>query len=95
MAWDSDPEVAAMREYGSKFDRPVVVAFSIKPDGNGFKIVTYGASNKLCKLAASFGDKIAAAIEDGTIAAPEVEPTKQIPICQTWVRESKDSDQCT
>ena len=95
MAWDSDQEVAALRDYGEKFNRPVVVAFSIEADGSRFRTVTYGASIELCKLAASFGDKIAAAIEDGSIAPPEVERTKKIPICQTWVRESKDSDQCT
>ena len=74
MAWDSDPEIAAARDYGDTFDRPVVVVFSVLSDGNRFNVTTYGKSKKLCKLAAAFGDQIAQAVSRGDIAPTEVEP---------------------
>lgn len=85
MAWNPDPEVAALRDYAAKFDRPVVVAFSIHPSGDQFQMVTYGKTKLLCKLAASFGDEISKRIADGTIAAPQVEPG-EVPVVQTWTK---------
>lgn len=85
MAWNPSPEIAALRDFSEKFDRPVVVAFSLTPDGNRFHVTTYGKTKQLCKLAGSFGDEIAKRIADGTIQAPSVEP-ENIDASQTWQR---------
>ena len=87
MAWNPSPEIAPLRDYAKKFDRPVVVVFAIERGGERFRISTYGETKKPCKLAGSFGNSIAAAVADGTIAAPEVEPSNPVPIASVWKRE--------
>ena len=86
MAWNPDPEVAALRDYAAKFNRPVVVAFSLHADGQKFQMVTFGKDKKLCKLAASFGDQIAHAVAEGDIAAPEIEPDADVHGATLWQR---------
>lgn len=86
MAWNPDPEVAALRDYAAKFNRPVVVTFSIHAGGERFQMVTFGATKKLCKLAASFGDQIAKAVSSGDIAAPEIEPKADPHVATLWQR---------
>lgn len=86
MAWNPSPEVAALRDYAAKFDRPVVVAFSIERGGDRFHITTYGETKQLCRLAAAFGDRICDAVASGRIAAPDVDPGP-LPVASTWRRE--------
>lgn len=85
MAWNPAPVIAALRDFGEKFDRPVVVTFSLDADGERFHITTYGKSKKLCKLAGAFGDQIAQLVLDGTITPPEVEPATSTQ-AQVWQR---------
>ena len=68
------PDVAALRDFADKFDRPVVVAFALHPKGEGYTITTYGQTRKLCKVAADFGKKVGEAVQAGRIEAPSVEP---------------------
>jgi len=86
--WNPSPEIAAAREYDKKFDRPVVVVFSLEKCGNRFSVTTYGRSKALCTLAAEFGDQIAQAVKDGVIAPPELEPTEGAPVAQQWSRDN-------
>ncbi len=90
VAWNPDPEIAALRDYAAKFDRPVVVAFSIEAGGERFRVTTFGKTKSLCRLAAGFGDAIAEAVRDGKIHAPPVDPG-DIPTSSTWVRESEQN----
>ena len=87
MAWNPTPEVAALRDFGAKFDRPVVVTFALHPNGDEFSIISYGKTRKLCKLAASFGKQIADAINAGHIAPPPAEPSGEPEHHATWVRK--------
>lgn len=86
MAWNPSPEIAPLRDYAKKFDRPVVVVFALERCGNRFRISTYGETTKLCKLAGLFGEQIAAAVADGTIAPPLIKPTA-VPVASVWRRE--------
>lgn len=86
MAWNPHPEVAALREYSKAFDRPVVVAFSLYPDGNRFNVTTFGKSKKLCRLAAAFGEEIARLVREGTLLPPQQDPGPT-PIASSWVRD--------
>lgn len=86
MAWNPEPSIAALREFARKFDRPVVVTFSIDRDGERFYIDTFGETKSLCRLAGSFGDKIASAVASGQIAAPEIGPVPT-PAASVWRRE--------
>ena len=52
----------------------MVVMFAIHPDGERFTVTTYGATKKLCRLAAAYGDRIADGILSGRIVAPQTEP---------------------
>jgi hypothetical protein len=88
MAWNPSPDIAALRDFSKRFDKPVVVAFSINADRESFTITTYGRDKKLCKLAGAFGARIAEAIKDGTIAAPEVEPFDVPAPSVTWRRDN-------
>ncbi len=86
MAWNPSPDVAALREFAAKFNRPIVVTLSIEPDGQRFHVTTFGKTQKLCKLAASFGEQIAKRIGDGTIVAPSTEPG-EVPAASVWERK--------
>lgn len=90
MAWNPTPEIAALRDFAAKFNRPIVVMFSLAPDGNRFHIETYGKTKQLCKLAGAFGDEIAKRVGDGTIAAPELEPGN-VAESQVWERVASSS----
>lgn len=87
MAWNPEPSIAHLRDFGKKFDRPVVVTFSLDSDGNRFHIDTYGKTRQLCKLAGEFGSEIAKAVKEGVISPPEIEPKNP---CQSsvWVRQN-------
>jgi hypothetical protein len=58
-----------------EYDAPVVIIFSIHDRGETFNVMTYGASRKLCRHAASLGDQIARKVFEGEIAPEQVEPT--------------------
>lgn len=62
------------RRISRERDCPLVVIFGIEPSTEHFQITTYGATAKLCKLAASFGTQFAEAIFDGTVSPPGTEP---------------------
>lgn len=87
MAWNPTPEVAALRDFGKKFDRPVVVTISLDPNGKSFHLTTYGKTRSLCKVAGSFGDRIVEGIQSGAIKPPEVEPFDVPPASVKWTRE--------
>ena len=54
---------------------PMVVVFAIEAGGERFAVTTYGATKKLCKLAATYGDLIADGILHGKIVeAVQAEP---------------------
>lgn len=88
VTYNPSPEIAPLRDYSKQFDRPVVVVFAIERGGERFHISTYGETKRLCKLAGSFGDAIAQAVADGTIAAPEIDPPNPVPVASAWRRES-------
>lgn len=86
MTWNpSSPDIKALQDFAEEFDRSVVVAFSLEPDGDTFHITTYGKTKSLCKLAASLGDEISKGIADGAIRAPIIEPD-HIDTTQVWKR---------
>ena len=89
MAWNPHPEVAALRDYARKFNRPIVVAFSIEAGGDSFNVTTFGKTIPLCKLAADFGNQISAAVRSGQIEPPPVEPFDATgePESVRWTRE--------
>lgn len=68
------PDIEHLKDFAKKFNRVVVVTFSIDPKATDIHITTYGANRKLCRLAGAFGSRIGEAIQSGAIAAPEVEP---------------------
>jgi hypothetical protein len=57
-----------------KYDAPVVIVFTLLDGGNTFNVMTYGATKKLCRHAASLGNQIADKVLDGTIAPETTEP---------------------
>ena len=62
------------RNLSRKHGCRLVVIFAINPDVESFTVTTYGATKKLCKLAASFGTQFADAIMKGTVSPPQIEP---------------------
>lgn len=50
--------ISAARALSEKHKAPVVVIFAIHPDRENFTVTTYGATKKLCRLAAQYGDGI-------------------------------------
>ncbi len=85
MAWNPSPDIKALQDFSEKFNRSIVVAFSLEPDGDQFHITTYGKTKSLRKLAGSLGDEIAKKIANGTIRAPIIEP-EQTETLQVWKR---------
>lgn len=80
-------DIKSLKSFSKKFNRPIVVTFSIDADREGFHITTYGKNKILCKLAGSFGDQIAEAINSGSITPPETEPF-DVPSGSTlWVKK--------
>ena len=61
------------RELARKHNAPMVVVFAITTDGEQFCVTTYGATKKLCKLAASYGDQFAEAVLNGRVSVPSQE----------------------
>lgn len=59
MAWNPEPQIAALREFSRRFDRPMVVAWSID---------TFGKNKGLCAVAARFGGTMAKLINSGALA---------------------------
>lgn len=57
-----------------KYKAPVVIVFTLLDGGNTFNVMTYGATKKLCRHAASLGNQIAEKVLDGTIAPEQEEP---------------------
>ena len=62
---------------------PMVVIFAIHPNET-FSVTTYGATKKLCKLAATYGDAIANGVLSGTISAPQTEQEGYIEEPALW-----------
>lgn len=87
MAWNPGPEVAALRDFGNKFDCGVVVTFAIKNNGEQFQVTTYGRTKALCKLAGEFGKQITKGVKNGTIEPPATEPFDMPPDAIRWSRE--------
>ncbi len=57
-----------------KYKAPVVIVFTLLDNGDTFNVMTYGATKKLCRHAASLGNQIAEKVFDGTIAPEQKEP---------------------
>ncbi len=89
MAWKPPPDVAALRAFAKKFDRPVVVTFSIARGRERFHVTTSGETKALCKLAGAFGDEIVRAVNEGQIAPPATEPFLDPPGSTTWVKKDE------
>lgn len=66
--------IGAARDLSRRYGCPMVVVFAITPSGDSFNLTTYGATKKLCKLAADIGDQFADAVLGGTVGPPETEP---------------------
>lgn len=58
MAWNPEPKVAAVRDYGKKFGRDMVIIIAIDEGGGQFDLVSYGKTKTLCAEAKSLSDKI-------------------------------------
>ena len=60
MAWNPCPEVAAARDYGTKFGKHMVIILAINTEAEGgqqgVQIVTYGKTKQLCDVAKTLGD---------------------------------------
>ena len=54
MAWNPEPEVAAARDFGKKFNKPIVVIVAISD--TKLQVTTYGQTIQLCGMAAKIGD---------------------------------------
>ena len=53
---------------------PIVVIFALQPGLEKFTVVSYGATKKLCRVAASWGDSIAEEIFSGQIRVADPGP---------------------
>lgn len=73
MVCNPSPEVALLREYSRKFDCPIVVAFTVRGDGERFEVVSYGADRVLSDVARNIGEQFSLAVENGTIKPPMIE----------------------
>ena len=62
------------RRISRERNQPLVIVFGLNSDGSQFCVSTYGATKKLCKLAASFGEQFAQAVFDGRVSPPQTEP---------------------
>lgn len=62
--------IAAAQRLSETYKCQVVVVFAIEEGGDRFTVTTYGATKKLCKLAAGYGDQIAQKVMDATIVKP-------------------------
>jgi len=69
--------IKAAEGLAEKYCCPVVVVFAIHPDKENFTVTTYGQTKKLCKVAAAYGEKLAAAVYDAAKLI-QVEP-KHLP----------------
>jgi len=55
MAWNPTPKVAAARDFGKRFDRPMVIIIHIGEDGS-IGYASHGKTPKLCKTAKRLAD---------------------------------------
>lgn len=61
MAWNPSPKVAAARDIGKRFGKPIVVVLMV--DDNGIEYASYGQDKKLCDLAKQLADIALNAVE--------------------------------
>ena len=57
MAWNPEPEVAAARDFGKKFDADRVVIIYTKPDGK-VGMASYGKTKALCERTKPIGNSL-------------------------------------
>lgn len=55
MAWTPTPRIAAARDFGRKFNHPIVIVLHINEDGS-IGYASYGKTPKLCKTAKRLAD---------------------------------------
>lgn len=67
MAWNPEPKVGAARDFGKKFGYEQVLIIGISRKGQGFGIVSYGETKKLCADAERMSGNLAKFLEDGGI----------------------------
>lgn len=68
MAWNPEPEVAAARDYGKKFNKDKVVIIAVNEKSGQFEIITYGETKVKCDyLKRVTGAQIEKLIMDGRI----------------------------
>ncbi len=56
MAWNPSPEVAAARDFGTKFNADQVIIVYLKHSTNQMGSVTYGRTKALCDETKPLGD---------------------------------------
>ena len=56
MAWNTEPKVAAARDFDRKFKAPVVVILYVDEQGR-FGYASYGRTKQLCRHAQELADK--------------------------------------
>jgi hypothetical protein len=66
--------VGDARRISRERQQPLVIIFGLNADGSEFNVTTYGATKKLCKVAASLGEQFAQAVLNGRVGPPETEP---------------------
>ena len=57
MAWNPSPKVAALRDFGEKFNKKIVLLIAF--DGQAqFEIISYGRTKRLCDVAKGLADHL-------------------------------------
>jgi hypothetical protein len=69
------------KRLSEQYDAPIVIVFSILDGGATFNVMTYGATQALCRHAASLGDQIADQVLGGTISPAAGGPTQLPSAC--------------
>lgn len=86
------------KRISEKYNAPIVIMFTILDGGDTFNVMTYGASKKLCRHAASLGNQIADKVLDGTITPEQEEPTHLPDKPANWtgkIRHATQEDQAS
>jgi len=63
MAFNPSPKVAAARDFANKFDKKMVIIFSVNDDLS-IEYASYGANKNLCSTAKTIGDFLFKKVEE-------------------------------
>ncbi len=67
MAWNSEPEVSALRNYAKRFKQTKIILISVDEHTNKFGIISYGETKVKCLEVKKTSDKIHDLIMNGAI----------------------------